>query len=785
MENRNENCGFFIYFWGKRINMRLAAIYIKKHFLFSEPQTINLGGKYFYTITARESIDNEYDVTREENPNFIERFWGENISLVSALVGENGAGKTSVLKIINNDFRENSKYILLFESDDICFIQNRTGNKDENDNIIKYSSDIFTAKDFDLQEFKLSTHETLYFSNIYDRGVKKISSFLPLNSNNLDENINEIEDRNLIYQVQLMNSRLIDKLKNAYQDFPNFDFLQIKSNPLSKWDLRKIYIDTNIGFTNILKKVRDDFDHEFERLVDRLNEGNYVKEEIIEEIQFNRFIIEISKTANLLHIFRDMISNTQNKDINLDTTIEEYYFKLPQKIILERSNNKEINGIGFNDLAENHKRRLKLIIQDIESSASITNLLDEVWEKYPVSENSNLGKTHTEDNLLRNFEVNILSLLILNDTYGMTGLQATSEQYDYSSIRTLILSKENNFSVILNEYLKKYLAQSHGFIYSKLVEKFGEELLYSEEELIKYEILQHGISSNGVKIEDIRRKMNHDLKGIFNIKKMYNFLKENLIEENVKFNTKSIDILVKMQQFININQEIRTYFHSLPTNEKELFYYNIGKNFSYGEKALLNLFAQFFEFKSHGNIEHYGWKNLNILLDEADLGFHPEWKRKFMCAITTVFSIMFSNEKIQLIISTHDALTLSDIPNNNVVYLRKDGDKTKVLNQNEKPKKSFGANITDLLADSFFIKDGLIGDFAKKKIEEVIKFLKQEKSEITSKEEVKKIIELVDEPLLKGKFREMYYELFPNDYNKEKEIEEVKIKAIELGIIKE
>ncbi|OVE56598.1 hypothetical protein [Chryseobacterium mucoviscidosis] len=108
--------------------MRLAAIYIKKHFLFSEPQTINLGGKYFYTITARESIDNEYDVTREENPNFIEGFWGENISLVSALVGENGAGKTSVLKdfdIYNFGIYKNNIHIWEKEDDSliICFYQ--------------------------------------------------------------------------------------------------------------------------------------------------------------------------------------------------------------------------------------------------------------------------------------------------------------------------------------------------------------------------------------------------------------------------------------------------------------------------------------------------------------------------------------------------------------------------------------------------------------------------------------------------------------------------------------
>lgn len=749
--------------------MKLVAIYIKDHFLFSDPQTINLGGKYFYTITPKE---NKYDIAREENPNFIEEFWGKNITLVSAIVGENGAGKTSVLRIINSDFRENSKYILLFEDNDTCFIQNRTGNKDENENIIDNSNDIFVANDFELKEFKISIYETLYFSNIYDRGIKKISSFLPLNSKNSDDSINEIEDRNLLFQIQLMNNPIIDELKKAYRDFPNFDFLQIKPNPLSKWDLRKIYIDTNIGSTNILKKIRDDFDHNFVRLVDRLNEENSVKEEIIKEIQFNRFVIEISNTPNLLHIFRDIISNALNPEIHVETTIQQYYFNLPKKITLDKNNNEEIDGIRFNDLTEDHKKRLNSIIQDIETAASTTNLLDEVWEKYPVFANSNSGKTHSEDNLLKNFEVNILSLLILNDTYAITGLQATFEQYNYNNVRTLINSNENNFPEILNQFLHKYIAQNHGFIYSKMLEIFGNELLNADEESIKEKVLQYRISSNGIKIEDVHRKIKNDIKGIFTIKKMYDFLKENLSNGDLKFGSRSASIFAKTQNFLTLNQEIRTYFSSLPSNEKELFYYDIGKNFSYGEKSLLNLFAQFFEFKIQENIKHYGWKSLNILLDEADLGFHPEWKRKFMHAITNVFSVLFSDENLQIIITTHDPLTLSDIPNSNVIYLTKEGDKTKVLKENEKPKKSFGANIHDLLADSFFIKDGLIGDFAKHKINEVIKFLKKEKTEIKSKEEAEKIIELIDEPLMKNKLLEMYEEIFGLE---DKEKNELKI----------
>lgn len=73
--------------------MRLVAIYIKEHFLFSEPQTINLGGKFLYTIIPRKGTENEYDITREENPNFIDGFWETKFLWFLPLLGKMEQGK--------------------------------------------------------------------------------------------------------------------------------------------------------------------------------------------------------------------------------------------------------------------------------------------------------------------------------------------------------------------------------------------------------------------------------------------------------------------------------------------------------------------------------------------------------------------------------------------------------------------------------------------------------------------------------------------------------------------
>lgn len=142
--------------------------------------------------------------------------------------------------------------------------------------------------------------------------------------------------------------------------------------------------------------------------------------------------------------------------------------------------------------------------------------------------------------------------------------------------------------------------------------------------------------------------------------------------------------------------------------------------------------------------------------------------------------------RIQIIFTTHDPLTLSDIPNNNIVYLKKENGKTIILNTENKPRKSFGANITDLLADSFFIDNGLMGDFAMAIINDTIDWINDKNRDLIKKEYYKKVIDIIDEPLVKHKLKEMYFEKFPEEFDKEDQLKKLNEMADKLGyIIKE
>lgn len=237
---------------------------------------------------------------------------------------------------------------------------------------------------------------------------------------------------------------------------------------------------------------------------------------------------------------------------------------------------------------------------------------------------------------------------------------------------------------------------------------------------------------------------------------------------------KSKDILIEQNLFID---EVNKYYIT-KKNKKNDFIFSketringfinfepSDRSLSSGENALLNLYSRVYDyFKRSYTPQRKPRKPAFciLFLDEADLGFHPQWKKKFVTSIISFFKSFFDdlNINIQIIFSTHDPLTLSDIPNYNIVYLNKSNKgEYSVLTEldEQRPKKSFGANITDLLADSFFVEDGLIGDFAKMKIKEVISWL-EEKDNKENAELIKLKISIIDEPIVKRKLAEMFDE---------------------------
>ncbi|KQM79200.1 hypothetical protein ASE74_01120 [Pedobacter sp. Leaf216] len=198
------------------------------------------------------------------------------------------------------------------------------------------------------------------------------------------------------------------------------------------------------------------------------------------------------------------------------------------------------------------------------------------------------------------------------------------------------------------------------------------------------------------------------------------------------------------------------------------------RKMSSGERGLYDLFSVMLEanrrFRQgiHKDMGDFNKRSIVserilLLLDEGDLGFHPEWKKQYVNAILQAAPFLFPEKVLQIIITTHDPLTLSDFPKGNVTYLKREGETT--INYPSDQMRSFGANISTMLKNSFFVRNGLIGDFAKVKIDYAIKKLNswivegEKKSLLLNEqelEEIKKIIGMIDEPIIQQKLLEMY-----------------------------
>ncbi len=279
---------------------------------------------------------------------------------------------------------------------------------------------------------------------------------------------------------------------------------------------------------------------------------------------------------------------------------------------------------------------------------------------------------------------------------------------------------------------------------------------------------------------------------------------------NIFFNDKfsireSLPSIFKVNYFFEENYSLNN-FNNLSSGEKQKIY-SI-HSVIYHLRNLKSV-QEIHNIETDENIitrELVYYKNVNIIFDEIELYAHPEYQKKFINdLLIAVDSIEQRYDSLNILFITHSPFILSDIPKQNVLFLEVD-DKGKSELKDFSKMNTFGANITDLLADSFFISEGLIGDFAKEKISITLEWLKRKANEKRKKnnqkdlfeikenittlefgnelEEIeyhKKVIRLVDEPLVQNKLKEMFIEFVSEDMEfKDEQIRELENKLNKL-----
>lgn len=610
--------------------MQLSAIWVNGHYLFNTA-TFNFGAKFLYDFKLN---GNMLTVERTENPNHITGFFSDtspNLSLVSAIVGQNGSGKTSALTIIRNALHGNHAWggyvlynfaLLIFEN-----------NADEEVHVV-FSIPIYER----LQKNSIQTQfigfsakreelnaETVYYSPFFEG-----KDFYFNNSNSPDIDISADRLLHLDIEENDRKEKHSPLLEHRYQNiYRQFDFLV---TPLAKI----LYADYQIPFYDSVElyfrgpSFFPDASH--------FHNTSY---------DFRPFL------TKLYELWQAQIYATE-RQVDSRTNIEE---------------DKKIIKLWF------LRELLRSLCLPLEAK---NTFLDEGRVEIGIED---LDGLPLEEALIKFLE-----------------------NHNFSKFKSVSLPTAT---------IKKLVAVSF-----EVIDSLPKARLLDTEKIeLDFE--------NARKIMDAHKDFLYEMR---------------------RFTDNPVG-------FIDVS----------PGNHIDL---------SSGEKAVLDLLSRFSfcieeikRRKEQSEVKGYeeGFpQHFILLLDEGDMGFHPVWKKKFVKTIVDVlpkFFEMFEGATVQIIFNTHDPLTLSDIPNRNVVYLKKDGDSQKVLayEDSTRPKRSFGANISTLLSDSFFVEDGLVGDFAIHKIDKTIQWL-QNKDDSSDADYHRKVIETIDEPLIQKKLSEMFAE---------------------------
>jgi hypothetical protein len=212
----------------------------------------------------------------------------------------------------------------------------------------------------------------------------------------------------------------------------------------------------------------------------------------------------------------------------------------------------------------------------------------------------------------------------------------------------------------------------------------------------------------------------------------------------------------KGQPQTNSDDEEEITLQSMSSGERQMLY-----SLSYIYYHIKNIAS----IKGENGKRVVGYHHINLIFDEAELYYHPEYQRQYVKRLLERMAMCHINRtnirSINIVIITHSPFILSDIPESNILFLHR-GDE---LAETE-PGHTLGANVYDLLRNGFFL-DYAIGDLVQMKLQEImdVYYMKKDEEEeqrskfIKKKVEFKFTIDHLGEEYLHRNFLRMYEEL--------------------------
>jgi len=678
-------------------------------------------------------------------------------------------------------------------------------------------------------------------NNIEDEviGIKKKKQTVPENlydSDKLEINISAIVGKNgsgkssivELFYVSFYNLSILKRLLNRRKTKKTTDIIRNKiekSESKIKSEYSKIfrkndknefiYEEEFIKVNNFLYDLDEDKNADDYQIIEFLKLSNFIVKEIRVEIFFlienEYFKLKINDKKAQLFLFSEEKKGFVLKNIS-NLLKNKFFYSLAINYSFYALNSNELGSWVKNVFHKNDSYQTPIVLNPMRTFGNIdvnvetdllkSRLLFNLISPFVVEESINSQYLiHNKIPHKINFKLNKRKLLDED--------QIENKVKPSSKINTDIY-KEKHYPIIKkvfeldgiddNDYLNGIALE---YIFKKIISIVNKYSSYRNFNF-SFDIDEF----DKVKFEKILRFMKNDQSHItLKLRQSLNFLKyDTIIHE--KYNEKEsffqLDIKDDLAKSLGINlKKIVDKKNKRKVSLTEIlppsfFDYEIifedGSEFSLlssGEKQkvysinsvlyhLLNLNSVF----NNPDINLKRYKYVNIIFDEIELYYHPDMQRTFINDLLNdikKINIPFI-KGINIIFITHSPFILSDISNSNIIFLKVDKEDNR-SKQIKNKDKTFGANVHDLLSDSFFMeKKGYIGEFAKIKIKSAIEYLENYPIEDKNwnSESVKQFIDIISEPLIRNSLNELYYNKILNSISdKEKEVKRL-IKLIEL-----
>ncbi|WP_455799870.1 AAA family ATPase [Clostridium butyricum] len=608
-----------------KISIKIEYIWIEEYdCLRDEEFNLSLSNRFKYDKINKKIDHVKY--TKRNNNFFNINNSSNNIQDIIAIVGGNGNGKTTVLKLIAEIIGIDEEYN---QSDFIVVIsENNTDFK-----IYTNINDVSIPKDSDENGL---TYETFIYG--YDNNISAIADKLNL----------------IYYSNALDNSSTID---NSLLNKNIFD--------ISTTYLMKSYNETNNSFID------------------------YIQSEYMKQIEF--------------------VTSYQNSEKHLK-------FNIPKEIYIDTT------GI------DKKMETLINLVTPVEHYNYSSNITEEEYFNRENLENALESIKYKFDESIKKYVLDVQSYTKVRLVYLhlITSLYSYIEDLDFSRIDLrdigLIIDFENvlDKNNIVNSCIEN--GEKYGVLFGELSTILND--IENKDYILSPLTLNY---SNDTLIYDISK-----LRVIFEEKKLKG-KKKTSKETETKYIKSSVYDFYKLLCLDGLNEDMIEIFWPLST----------------GEYNLLSLYSRLYEVYKSMEADN---NSIILLLDEGENSLHPRWQQQYVKLIIDLIDDLFDNVDVQIILTTHSPILLSDIPGDNVIYLDKNNKHTENL-------KTFGANIYDLYNNSFFLDNsvttGVIGTFADGKIKNIIEKLNNIEKKLHEIKEANENIEIEHKEKLKSQLKEI------------------------------